>query len=134
MHSMLIETTTQFMALPHEAEYRPGEEQETLRTFNTRQGGSGRVATNERPKVVVDVREFRSALPSMLHKESFEVVPTTLAVGDYILTPEMCVERKSLPDLIQSFNSGRLCVSHLHTYETKGRVLMRCAGFRNASR
>lgn len=29
-------------------------------------------------------------------------------VGDYILSPEMCVERKSLADLRQSFMSGRL--------------------------
>ena len=29
-------------------------------------------------------------------------------VGDYILSPEVCVERKSLADLRQSFASGRL--------------------------
>lgn len=29
-------------------------------------------------------------------------------VGDYILSPEICVERKSLSDLRQSFISGRL--------------------------
>jgi len=29
-------------------------------------------------------------------------------VGDYILTPEVCVERKSLADLTESFKSGRL--------------------------
>lgn len=61
-----------------------------------------------RNQVVVDVREFWSSLPSLLHADGLLVVPKTLAVGDYILTPEMCVERKSLPDLIQSFNSGRL--------------------------
>ena len=31
-----------------------------------------------------------------------------LQVGDYILTPDICVERKSLSDLIGSLNSGRL--------------------------
>ena len=31
-----------------------------------------------------------------------------LEVGDYILSPDMCVERKALPDLIQSLASGRL--------------------------
>jgi DNA excision repair protein ERCC-4 len=35
-------------------------------------------------------------------------VPLTLEVGDYIVTPEICVERKSVSDLIQSLNSGRL--------------------------
>ena len=31
-----------------------------------------------------------------------------LQVGDYILSPEMCVERKSISDLKGSFISGRL--------------------------
>lgn len=29
-------------------------------------------------------------------------------MGDYILTPDICLERKSVSDLIQSLNSGRL--------------------------
>jgi DNA excision repair protein ERCC-4 len=32
----------------------------------------------------------------------------TLTVGDYILTPKICIERKSIPDLISSLKSGRL--------------------------
>ena len=31
----------------------------------------------------------------------------TLEVGDYVLSPEMVVERKSLSDLFGSLNSGR---------------------------
>ena len=31
-----------------------------------------------------------------------------LQVGDYILSPEICVERKSVSDLIGSLNNGRL--------------------------
>ena len=31
-------------------------------------------------------------------------------VGDYILSPEICVERKSISDLISSLSSGRLYV------------------------
>lgn len=54
------------------------------------------------------MREFRSSLPNLLDRARLQVVPATLTVGDYILTPDMCVERKSVPDLIQSFNSGRL--------------------------
>lgn len=61
-------------------------------------------------QVIVDMREFRSTLPSLLHASNLIVIPATLTVGDYILTPEICVERKSLSDLISSFNSGRLCV------------------------
>jgi DNA excision repair protein ERCC-4 len=36
------------------------------------------------------------------------VVPKTLLVADYILSPQIAVERKSLSDLYQSFSSGRL--------------------------
>ncbi len=32
----------------------------------------------------------------------------TLEVGDYVLSPQLVVERKSLPDLVASLASGRL--------------------------
>ncbi|GAA6007740.1 ssDNA endodeoxyribonuclease RAD1 [Rhodotorula paludigena] len=96
------------MAIPHEAEYRPHEDEgELLRTVPSRIGG-GKHATQEIPKVIVDMREFRSSLPSLLHAAHIEVIPVTLGIGDYIITPEMAVERKSIADLISSFNSGRL--------------------------
>lgn len=58
--------------------------------------------------VIVDVREFRSKLPVILHLNNVDVVPQTLLIADYILTPDIAVERKSVADLIQSFTSGRL--------------------------
>lgn len=80
-----------------------------LRTVNTRIAGGGRLAaTAEPPRVVVDVREFRSSLPSLLHGRSIVIVPCMLTVGDYILSPNICVERKSISDLISSFKDGRL--------------------------
>lgn len=80
-----------------------------LRTVNTRIAGGGRLAaTAAPPTVVVDVREFRSALPSLLHGRSMIVVPCQLTVGDYVLTPQICIERKSIRDLISSFKNGRL--------------------------
>lgn len=80
-----------------------------LRTVNTRIAGGGRLAaTAEPPRVVVDVREFRSSLPSLLHGRSMVIVPCMLTVGDYILSPNICVERKSVSDLISSFKDGRL--------------------------
>lgn len=36
------------------------------------------------------------------------VIPCQLTVGDYILTPDICVERKSIRDLISSLRNGRL--------------------------
>jgi DNA excision repair protein ERCC-4 len=80
-----------------------------LRTINTRIAGGGRLAaTAEPPRVVVDVREFRSSLPSLLHGKSMIIVPCMLTVGDYILSPNICIERKSVSDLISSFKDGRL--------------------------
>lgn len=80
-----------------------------LRTINTRIAGGGRLtATATPPRVVVDVREFRSSLPSLLHGRAMVIVPCMLTVGDYILSPHICVERKSVPDLIGSFKDGRL--------------------------
>ncbi|KIV85082.1 hypothetical protein PV11_00817 [Exophiala sideris] len=80
-----------------------------LRTVNTRIAGGGRLAaTAAPPTVVVDVREFRSALPSLLHGRSMQIVPCQLTVGDYVLSPDICVERKSVRDLIASFKNGRL--------------------------
>jgi DNA excision repair protein ERCC-4 len=80
-----------------------------LRTINTRIAGGGRLAaTAQPPRVVVDVREFRSSLPSLLHGRSMIIVPCMLTVGDYILSPNICVERKSIKDLISSFKDGRL--------------------------
>jgi DNA excision repair protein ERCC-4 len=80
-----------------------------LRTVNTRIAGGGRIAaTAQPPRVVVDVREFRSSLPSLLHGRSIVIVPCMLTVGDYVLSPNICVERKSISDLISSFKDGRL--------------------------
>ncbi|GAB1521169.1 DNA repair protein RAD16 [Rhizoctonia solani] len=80
-----------------------------IRTISSRIAGGGlREINNEPPRVVVDMREFRSTLPSILHLTQIQVVPATLTVGDYILTPDIVVERKSVPDLVSSFTSGRL--------------------------
>lgn len=57
---------------------------------------------------VIDVREFRCSLPSLLYGSGFTIVPRTLAVGDYVVSSEICIERKGISDLFQSFASGRL--------------------------
>jgi len=59
-------------------------------------------------KVIVDIREFRSQLPMLLHTRGIQIIPETIIVGDYILSPDICVERKGLSDLFSSFDSGRL--------------------------
>ena len=59
-------------------------------------------------EVIVDMREFRSALPSMLNLAEYKLHVETLVVGDYILSPSICVERKAKADLVESLKSGRL--------------------------
>ena len=54
------------------------------------------------------MREFRSALPSILHQGGMRLAPATLTVGDFVLSKVHCVERKSISDLFGSFASGRL--------------------------
>ncbi|CAG4971833.1 unnamed protein product [Parnassius apollo] len=76
-------------------------------TVDTRKAG-GQNINKENPLVIVDMREFRSDLPALLHKKGINIEPVTITIGDYILTPDICVERKSISDLIGSLNSGRL--------------------------
>ncbi|PBC30084.1 DNA repair endonuclease XPF [Apis cerana cerana] len=74
---------------------------------NTRKGGLSKIS--EVPNtIIVDMREFRSELPAILYTRGMKIEPVTLQVGDYILSPDICVERKSVSDLIGSLNSGRL--------------------------
>lgn len=71
-------------------------------------GGQVDAAKKEPPRVIVDSREFRSELPCLIHKRGIEIIPLMISIGDYILSPDICVERKSISDLIGSLQSGRL--------------------------
>lgn len=75
---------------------------------SSRKAGGAVAPVSTSRRVIVDLREFRSELPSLIHRRGISVQPVTIEVGDYILTPEICVERKSLNDLIGSLNNGRL--------------------------
>ncbi|CAJ0963424.1 unnamed protein product [Ranitomeya imitator] len=86
---------------------------------DTRKAG-GQQQKNVQHNIIVDMREFRSELPSLIHRRGIDIEPVTLEVGDYILTPDICVERKSVSDLIGSLNNGRLytqCVSMCRYYK-----------------
>ncbi|XP_015582134.1 DNA repair endonuclease UVH1 isoform X2 [Ricinus communis] len=82
----------------------------------TRKAG-GRKEVEKEMQVIVDMREFMSSLPNVLHQKGMRIIPVTLEVGDYILSPLICVERKSIQDLFMSFTSGRL----YHQVETMTR-------------
>lgn len=48
---------------------------------NTRQGGLPETTNNKRI-VIVDMREFRSELPALIHKRGFEIEPVTITVNN----------------------------------------------------
>eukprot|EP00035_Acanthoeca_spectabilis_P009230 m.164481 g.164481 ORF g.164481 m.164481 type:complete len:903 (-) comp14657_c0_seq4:1398-4106(-) len=106
----------QTMAIPEDQDGRAGHRQELERmmvgpseSVAYALGSPAKRSRKEgRAKVVVDMREFRSSLPSLVHARGMDIIPVTLEVGDYVLSPEICVERKSVSDLIGSLNSGRL--------------------------
>lgn len=77
-------------------------------SLDTRRGRGKANTSKDRRDIAVDVREFRSALPSILHQGGMRLAPVTLTVGDFILSNVHCVERKSVSDLFGSFASGRL--------------------------
>ncbi|XP_040923230.1 DNA repair endonuclease XPF isoform X2 [Toxotes jaculatrix] len=113
------------MVIPEEREGREDTNLDLARnlepanaTTNTHKAG-GQEQPKEPSRVIVDMREFRSELPSLLHRRGLDIEPVTLEVGDYILTPDTCVERKSVSDLIGSLQSGRLytqCLSMTRYY------------------
>lgn len=47
-------------------------------TINTRRGGNAEATTT--PRVIVDMREFRSELPALLHRRGIDIDPVTLQV------------------------------------------------------
>lgn len=98
------------MAIPIDQDGRllPSQDELFWRNIDTRLAGGQRIPASERGTVIVDVREFRSSLPSLLHVKGLKIRPCTLEVGDYILSHTICVERKSVTDLIGSFKNGRL--------------------------
>lgn len=97
----------------------------TKTTYSTRNAGGGEQADDARVRgdaftrrdfqliiqIIVDIREMGALLPSLIDAAGIKVVPATLTIGDYIISPKMCIERKALPDLEASFANGRLCVS-----------------------
>ncbi|EUD64792.1 DNA excision repair protein ERCC-4 [Plasmodium inui San Antonio 1] len=66
------------------------------------------IFNNTKPIVIVDIRELKSDLSYKLYTSKMHIIPYSLLVGDYVLTKDICVERKTIVDLIQSLNNNRL--------------------------
>ncbi|TKR76572.1 hypothetical protein L596_017691 [Steinernema carpocapsae] len=87
-------------------EWNVDREQPPIIQKSTRDGRA--IEQPENPSVIVDMREFNSELPTVLYKKGIDLVPSTVEVGDYILSDDIAVERKALDDLTQSLHSGRV--------------------------
>lgn len=57
--------------------------------------------------IFADIREANSKITTILRKRC-NVEEKTLAVGDYLLSKKVCVERKTTGDFLQSMMDGRL--------------------------
>ncbi len=60
------------------------------------------------PRVIADERERQSGVPDRISKLDIRVYYSRLAVGDYVVNPEIAAERKSVPDFVSSVYDGRL--------------------------
>ncbi|MGI0024390.1 MAG: ERCC4 domain-containing protein [Nitrososphaera sp.] len=61
-------------------------------------------------RVVADERERKSRIPGLIRDAGGTVDFAQLQVGDYIVSPEEVVERKTVRDLIRSIYDGRLYI------------------------
>lgn len=59
-------------------------------------------------RIIYDYRERRGSVPGLLALEGIECDAQQLAVGDYVLSERLVVERKTAADLIASIKDRRL--------------------------
>jgi DNA excision repair protein ERCC-4 len=59
-------------------------------------------------RIVIDEREKGSRIPELLGSLGASVEFSLLSVGDYIVSPQTAIERKTISDLISSIYDGRL--------------------------
>jgi DNA excision repair protein ERCC-4 len=59
-------------------------------------------------RIVVDERERNSGIPDLLKNTGAVIDFAQLKVGDYVVSPDTAVERKTIRDLVNSIYDGRL--------------------------
>jgi DNA excision repair protein ERCC-4 len=77
-------------------------------------------------RIVVDERERNSRIPNLLRQAGAVIDFAQLKVGDYIVSSDTAIERKTIHDLISSIYDGRLFVqcSELAQYYSKPVVII----------
>ena len=82
---------SQTMVVPAEQDGKSGDCAELARDvgkncadqlLNTRKGGVATCSQRSNPLVIVDMREFRSELPVLLHRRGIDIDPVTLQVSE----------------------------------------------------
>lgn len=74
-------------------EYQDGKSEDAITMLQKKQEISsrhagGQVVSEESvitPRIIVDMREFRSDLPCLIHRRGIEVVPLTITVGSFFI-------------------------------------------------
>ncbi|HEX7032989.1 MAG TPA: ERCC4 domain-containing protein [Nitrososphaera sp.] len=61
-------------------------------------------------RIVVDEREKNSGVPELLKNAGAVIDFAQLKVGDYVVSPEIAIERKTVRDLVSSIYDGRLFI------------------------
>ena len=77
-------------------------------------------------RIVVDERERRSRIPGLLRQAGAVTDFAHLKVGDYVISAETAIERKTIHDLLNSVYDGRLLVqcSELVQHYTKPVIII----------
>ena len=77
-------------------------------------------------RIVVDERERRSRIPGLLRQAGAVTDFAHLKVGDYVISAETAIERKTINDLLNSVYDGRLLVqcSELVQHYTKPVIII----------
>jgi DNA excision repair protein ERCC-4 len=63
-----------------------------------------------RVRILVDERERKSGIPDLLRRAGAIIDFAQLKVGDYVVSPETAIERKTIQDLLNSIYDGRLFI------------------------
>jgi DNA excision repair protein ERCC-4 len=63
-----------------------------------------------RVRILVDERERKSVIPDLLRRAGAAIDFAQLKVGDYVVSPETAIERKTIHDLLNSIYDGRLFI------------------------
>ncbi|MGB9724868.1 MAG: ERCC4 domain-containing protein [Nitrososphaeria archaeon] len=74
-------------------------------------------------KVIVDYRE-KQEIKSELSKYDIEIEEQSLEIGDFLLSEEICVERKTIKDFVESVIDGRLFSQALNLKQHYSKPIM----------